>query len=126
MPSAPRLLYDGGMKTLLITGAGAPMPPALREVVERGSTSVDERAAAAVDPAHTLDQVDRLVFWSPGDAATRALAERCAAAERRTGREAIVFVTTDEAGKAAGLAESEVFVWPRDEDRLVMAFMTGA
>ena len=27
---------------------------------------------------------------------------------------------------ARGLAANETFVWPRDEDRLKMAFMTGA
>jgi hypothetical protein len=38
----------------------------------------------------------------------------------------IVYVTPDEGPAVAGLAASEVFVWPRDEDRLKMAFMTGA
>ena len=49
-----------------------------------------------------------------------------AKAEKRAGREAIVFVTTDAAESVEGLSEGEHFVWPRDEDRLIMAFMTGA
>ena len=40
-------------------------------------------------------------------------------------REAIVFVTPDDSG-VDGLAPNEFFVWPRDEDRLKMAFMTAA
>lgn len=123
---ADRLLYDGRMKTLLISGAGAPVPGELRDVLRRGSTSLEERAARQVEPDAALSGVDRLVFWSTGDADTRDLAERSAVAERRQGREAIVFVTTDESTRIAGLSDGELFVWPRDQDRLMMAFMTGA
>jgi DNA-binding LytR/AlgR family response regulator len=114
------------MKTLLISSGRAPLPDALREVIVRGSTTVDERALRQVDSSDPLNEVDRLVFWSPGDTAMRELAARCAAAEKREGREAIVFVTTDESEVVPGLSRAELFVWPRDEDRLVMAFMTGA
>jgi hypothetical protein len=114
------------MKTLLIKGGDAPLPEALREVIVRGSTSIEERAPRQVNSSDSLDEADRLVFWSPGDRATRELAARCAAVERREGREAIVFVTTNEADAVPGLSQAELFVWPRDEDRLVMAFMTGA
>jgi hypothetical protein len=31
-----------------------------------------------------------------------------------------------ENGAVPGVIWSEVFVWPRDEDRLTLAFMTGA
>jgi hypothetical protein len=118
--------YDCEMKTLLIHGGEAPLPEALRDVIVRGSTSLDERPAGQVGASGALEPADRLVFWSPGDPATREIAARCAAAEKRDGREAIVFVTTDEADNVPGLSEGELFVWPRDEDRLVMAFMTGA
>ena len=114
------------MKTLLISGADLPLPPALRAVIVRGSTSVDERNASELDPSATLAGVDRIVFWSAGDRATRTLAAEYAKAEKREGREAIVFVTTDASESVEGLSEGELFVWPRDEDRLIMAFMTGA
>jgi hypothetical protein len=114
------------MKTLLISGGERPLPDALREVIVRGSTSVDERRARDVDAAEPPGDVDRIVLWSPGDADTRALAARYAEAEKRTGREALVFITTEEAQAVAGLSDGELFFWPRDEDRLVMAFMTGA
>jgi hypothetical protein len=114
------------MKTLLISSADTPLPPALRDVIVRGSTSVDERSARDLDLSATLAGVDRIVFWSIGDRATRTVAAECAKAEKRVGREAIVFVTTDGAERVEGLSEGELFVWPRDEDRLIMAFMTGA
>lgn len=114
------------MKTLIISGAGPALPAALRDVIARGSTAVEERTAKETAAANRLDAVDRIVIWSPGDAATARLAEQYAAAERKARREAIVFVTTDEGSRVAGLAEHEQFCWPRDEDRLVMAFMTGA
>lgn len=113
------------MKTLLISG-GTPLPAAIRETIERGSTSLIEKRAGDVDPETALD-VDRVVFWATnGDDELRTLAERCARAERRERREALVFVTPDDHPKVSGLAANEVFVWPRDEDRLTMAFMTGA
>ena len=114
------------MKTLLISGGERPLPDALREVIVRGSTSLDERRAPDVDAAESLGDADRIVFWSPGDAATRALAARYAEAEKRSGREAIVFIATEGAQAVAGLSDAELFFWPRDEDRLMMAFMTGA
>ena len=118
-----------GMKTLVISGAGAPLPAPLRAVIARGSTSVDERRAADIDPASPvpLAAVDRVVFWSAAsDAAVRALAARFARAEAPQRREAIVFVTADGSEQIDGLSQSEVYVWPADEDRLMMAFMTGA
>ena len=54
----------------------------------------------------------------------RRTGERYASAEAG-GREAIVFVTPDGAARLSGLGDDQVFEWPRDEDRLVMAFMTG-
>lgn len=101
------------------------MPGALRDVIERGSTSLQERSARDVG-AGALE-ADRIVFWaSRGDEDLRALATSCARAEARQRKEVIVYVSPDDAPAAEGLAANEVYVWPRDEDRLKMAFMTGA
>jgi hypothetical protein len=116
------------MKTLLISG-DAPPPAPLRDVVERGSTAFEERCASDVSPdAATELEVDRIVFWAgAADAAVRSLARDCARAERAQRREAIVFVTPQgTAAQVEGLSPHEVFEWPCDEDRLKMAFMTGA
>jgi hypothetical protein len=112
------------MKTLLISGA-KPLPSALRELIAKGSTSLHERSAGETSAAAGLD-ADRVVFWAArGDDDVRDLARRLARAEARERREVIVFVTPD--GSAAeGLSAHETFAWPRDEDRLKMAFMTGA
>lgn len=113
------------MKTLLISGS-TPVPDGVRETIARGSTSLTERRPSEVAPGAALD-ADRVVFWAAGDdASLRALAERCARAETSARREAIVYVTPDADPQVPGLAAHEVFVWPRDEDRLKMAFMTGA
>lgn len=116
------------MKTLLICG-DAPPPAPLRDVIARGSTSLQQRRADEVsrDAAAPLD-ADRIVFWAAGgDAAVRALARTYARAERAQRREAIVFVTPEgTAAEVEGLSPLELFEWPRDEDRLKMAFMTGA
>src|SRR5919201_134061 len=113
------------METLLISGS-VPPPAALRDVVERGSTVLHERNASEIDSdvAARLT-VDRIVFWAPhGETAVRALARSCARAERDAGREAIVFVTPEaDAAPIEGLNPNELFIWPRDEDRLTMAFM---
>jgi hypothetical protein len=115
------------MKTLLISG-GAPLPEALRDTIVRGSTSVVERAAADVErDAPLTSGVDRVVFWAPqGDDALRRLASRFARAERAARREVIVYVTGEGQPPAEGVTPDETYFWPRDEDRLVMAFMTGA
>jgi hypothetical protein len=115
------------MKTVLIT-AGAPVPQQLRELIERGSTSYDERRASDVEAAPPLD-VDRIVFWVGGaDPDVSRLVERYVRTESAERREMIVFVSARPiAAKAApGLPPSEAYVWPRDEDRLKMAFLTGA
>ena len=112
------------MKTILISGA-QPLPAALRDVIAKGSTSLEERKPNDTSPAAGLD-ADRVVFWAAsGDRGVLELATKLARAEARERREVIVFVTPD--GSAAdGLSDNETFVWPRDEDRLKMAFMTGA
>jgi len=110
---------------LLILGGDTPLPDPVRDIFARGSTSLEERAASDVDAYASVANADRVVFWSAGDEATRALAMRCASAAPE-GREAVVFVTPDGARHLPGLGDEQVFEWPRDEDRLVMAFMTGA
>jgi hypothetical protein len=114
------------VKTLLIRGGDTPVPDHVREVIVRGSTSVEERTVSDVEASSSIAGADRIVFWSEGDDATRALAAKCASNENPEGKEAIVFVTPDGGGRLAGLGREQVFEWPRDEDRLVMAFMTGA
>ncbi len=112
------------MKTLLIRGS-APVPDALRDLIGRGSTSVQEQRAADVRPGAGLD-VDRVVFWAArADDDLRDMAKALARDEARQRREVIVFVSPDGV-YVDGLADTESFVWPGDEDRLKMAFMTGA
>jgi hypothetical protein len=115
------------MRTVLIT-AGVPVPQPLRELIERGSTTFDERRASDVDAAAPLD-VDRIVFWvGRADPTVSKLVERYAKTESAERREMIVFVSAQPIAAAAapGLPASEAYVWPRDEDRLKMAFLTGA
>jgi hypothetical protein len=114
------------MRTLVIAGAD-PLPPRLRELVDRGSTSVREQPLVDASAALASD-CDRVVIWaSGGDAALQSLAQRYAQKEAAERREMIVYVTPDPAGAAAlGVAANEVYVWPRDEDRLEAAFLTGA
>ena len=115
------------MKTVLVSG-NASVPAELRELVERGSTSIVEHRAAELVEAPVID-ADRIVFWSPSeDAAIRTVAERYARREAVERREAIVFVTAGQGGAPSSvrLSPHELFVWPGDEDRLKMAFLTGA
>ncbi len=112
------------MKTLLISGS-PPIPSALRDLIARGSTSLQERRAKDTTIDAGLD-ADRVVFWAARtDDDVRELATKLARAEARERREVIVFVSPDGSG-IDGVAANETFVWPRDEDRLTMAFMTGA
>ena len=114
------------MRTLLIAGAD-PVPPRLRELVDLGSTSVREQRSADSSANLSID-FDRVVIWAArGDTALAALAQRYARKEAAERREMIVFVTPDSAaGTVAGLGANEMYVWPRDQDRLEAAFLTGA
>jgi hypothetical protein len=115
------------MKTVLITG-NAPVPAQLRQLLERGSTSFFEQRAVDLRNAAPIE-ADRVVFWSiAGEPDIRQLAEQYAKAEAVEHRESLVFVTTDTASAAVptDLSPTEWYVWPRDEDRLKMAFLTGA
>ncbi len=113
------------MKTVLFTGE-EPVPPALRELVQQGSTSFAERRAADAGEPPSLD-VDRVVFWSAaGESSVGLLAAKYARTESAERREIIVFVTGEPSAAVPELPANEVYVWPRDEDRLKMAFLTGA
>ena len=113
------------MKTLLI--ADSPVPELLQEFITQGSTSVDQRRVADQAGGTDLPDVDRIVFWSSGpDAGLRELASRYAKAEQAQRREAILFVTAAAGESVPGLASTECYQWPLDEDRLRMAFLTGA
>ena len=115
------------MKTLVISSEGAAVPDKILDVIARGSTSFEQRRAADLPPAAALPAADRVVFWAAGkDPGLKTLAARYAQAERAERREMIVFITTSAAEAVRGLSSTEVFVWPQDEDRLTMAFMTGA
>jgi hypothetical protein len=112
------------MKTLLITDGA--VPDRLREVITRGSTALEQRRTTD-DASAGLPDADRIVFWSTGaDATIRQLAARYARAEQSQRREVIVFVTTTSGEPIPGLSDTEYFQWPQDEDRLKMAFLTGA
>ena len=113
------------MKTLLI--ADAPVPELLQEFITRGSTSVDRRRVDDEADGADMPDADRIVFWSVGsDARLRQLASRYAKAEQAERRDAILFVTAAAGDPVPDLANTECFRWPQDEDRLRMAFLTGA
>ena len=113
------------MKTVIVRGK-SPLPAPLRDVIERGSTSVHE--CHVPGPTPMPRDVDRFVFFTRGDDPDVAAAARQAArAERTDGAEKLVYVLGGEGAQTIeGLSPTEIYVWPRDEDRLKMAFMTGA
>jgi sarcosine oxidase gamma subunit len=113
------------MKTLLISDAR--VPDVLREIVERGSTSLDIARPRELDAASISSMApDRVVFWHvSGDEQVRKLADAVAKRDPAEATSAIVFVSEGADATAQWLAPDQVFVWPRDEDRLRLAFMTG-
>ena len=118
------------MKTVLITD-GTTVPEELRDIIRKGSTSLDEFSAggrvAASQTASDLPLrvAERVVFWtSTQDDGVLSHAACTAAAAPRPG--AIFFVPADRGQAIAGLSDRDLFVWPRDEDRRRMAFMTSA
>jgi hypothetical protein len=119
-------MYDRGMKTLLIVGKTA-LPASLREVVERGSTSIVEASASELGGTQPPADADRIVLWAPpDDSAVADLARAYARGASPERKDTLIVVTPESAPPVAGLPPGEVFAWPRDEDRLRMAFMTGA
>jgi hypothetical protein len=112
------------VKTVIVRGR-APVPEALRDVIERGSTSVQECRVPGPTPLAT--DVDRVVYYLAGDDSdVVAAAAQALDVERREGAEKLVYVMADGAPALEGLAPAECFRWPADEDRLKMAFMTSA
>ena len=113
------------MKTLLIAG-NTPVPATLRALVTHGSTSLEEHRADEI--SGTLPhEVDRVVLWAAtADPAMTTLVAAFARREQRQGREVVVYVASDDTFAIEGLSPHEMYVWPRDEDRLKMAFLTGA
>jgi hypothetical protein len=112
------------MKTVLICG-DEPAPAALRELIAKGSTSLEERRPA--DAAAAAGAADRIVFWrAAGDSSLDTLAAQLARQEAAERREVIVFVSADAAAPGIeGLSPNEQYVWPRDRDRLEITFLTG-
>jgi hypothetical protein len=113
------------MKTLLILGA-TPLPSPVRDVVERGSTSVIEKRAADVSASEPPDDVDRVVLWAaPGDDTVAQLARMYSRGASPERKDTLIVISPESASAVSGVPASEVFVWPRDEDRLKLAFLTG-
>lgn len=112
------------VRTVIVRGA-APLPRALREVIERGSTSVQE--CRVPGPTPLPRDVDRVVYYASGpDPDVIASATQAVNAERNDGDEKLVYVMAEDAPAIEGLAPAECFRWPADEDRLRMAFLTTA
>jgi hypothetical protein len=112
------------VRTVIVRGR-TPLPDALRDVIERGSTSVHECRVPGPTPLAT--DVDRVVYYLAGeDADVVASARQAVSVERRAGAEKLVYIMGDGAPSVEGLAPAECFRWPADEDRLKMAFMTSA
>ena len=112
------------MRIVIVRGRAA-LPEPLREMIERGSTSFQE--CHVPGPTPLPQDVDRIVFFSSGDDPDVVAAARQAArAERKVRAEKLVYVTTAPGAKVEGLAANEMYAWPADEDRLKMAFLTGA
>ena len=118
-------MYDQRMRTLVILGQ-APLPDKLREVVERGSTSIVEKRAADLAGRRLPVDVDRVVIWaSAGDAEVATLAREYSRGASPEQRDSLIVVAPDSSAPPPGVSPSEVFIWPGDEDRLKIAFMTG-
>lgn len=116
--------YDGFVRTVIVRGNAA-LPEALRDVIERGSTSVHE--CRVPGPTPLPRDVDRVVYYLAGpDPDVIASARQAVSSERNDGDEKLVYVMAEDAPGIEGLSPAECFRWPADEDRLKMAFMTSA
>jgi hypothetical protein len=112
------------MRTVIVRG-NAPVPDALRDVIERGSTSVHE--CRVPGPTPLPRDVDRVVYFvGSHDPHVVASARNALSSEKRDGLEKLVYVMDDGAPDLEGLPPTECYRWPADEDRLKMAFMTSA
>jgi hypothetical protein len=112
------------MRTVIVRGR-TPLPEALRDVIERGSTSVHE--CRVPGPTPLPRDVDRVVYYlADADPDVQASARQAVTAERTDGAEKLVYVMAEDAPSVEGLSPAECFRWPADADRLKMAFMTSA
>ena len=112
------------MRTVIVRGH-APLPEALRDVIERGSTSVQE--CRVPGPTPLPRDVDRVVYFLAGpDPDVVASAKQALSSEKQDHAEKLVYVMADGAPSIDGLSPTECFQWPADEDRLKMAFLTSA
>ena len=113
------------MKTLVVSSAR--VPDDLRDILERGSTTIDSLDAGDATPdAIGRLAPDRVVFWHvPGDDELERVANAMARNDPGEATTSLVFVSAAPPGTGQWLAPDQVFVWPNDEDRLRMAFMTG-
>ena len=117
-------MYDRVMKTLVVVGS-RPLPADVREIVERGSTSVIEKQSAELRGESVPADVDRVVLWvDPADAGVNDLARAYSRGASPERKDTLVVIAPQE-DALPGIAATELFVWPRDEDRLKLAFMTG-
>lgn len=116
------------MKTLLVAGKD-PVPAGLRDIVARGSTSLDEISAEDLRTyvARTGLGVDRLVLWAgASDPDIRTLAWNYFTTAGAEQLQRAIFVTaTPGEPLIAGMTPEDVFVWPRDEDKLKLVFRTA-
>ena len=118
-------MYDHVMKTLVVVGT-RPLPADAREVVERGSTSVIEKGTAELRDGQLPGDVDRIVLWAdPADRSVADLARAYSSGASPERKDTLVVIAPD-AAAVPGVQPAEIFVWPRDEDRLKLAFLTGA
>ncbi|CAN5740382.1 hypothetical protein BH24ACI5_BH24ACI5_15860 [soil metagenome] len=112
------------MRTVIVRGH-SPLPEALRDVIERGSTSVQE--CRVPGPTPLPRDVDRVVYFLAGpDPDVVASARQAISSERKAATDKLVYVMADDAPGVEGLSPNDCFRWPADEDRLKMAFMTSA
>jgi hypothetical protein len=121
----PVKYHGSDVKTLLVSSVS--VPAELRDILERGSTSLDSlHGGDATALAIARLAPDRIVFWHvPGDDDLEKLANAIARSDPGEATTSIVFVSAGAAGTGQWLAPDQMFIWPTDEDRLRMAFMTG-
>ena len=106
------------MKTILVSSAR--VPDDLHDILKRGSTTLDSLPVRDADPGKISRlSPDRVVFWhETGDRDVEILADAMARRDPGEAATAIVFISSGTAGIGQWLAPDQVFIWPKDEDRL--------
>jgi hypothetical protein len=113
------------MRTVIVTGDEG-LPEELEEIIARGSTSTRVQAAPDV-PTDMPAGLDRIVFWERApDDAVRRVAERWCGTAHCDAKPRVSFISAGAAGAPRGIAPDDWFVWPRDKEKLMLVFMTGA